>query len=218
MPMVQVAPSILACDFSRLGEEVAAVAAAGADLLHVDVMDGRFVPNISIGVPVVTSLRRVTDLPLDVHLMVMEPERYIEAFAEAGADYISVHVEVCGHLQGTLMFIKEMDVKAGVVLNPSTPLNTLDEILPEADYVLLMGVNPGFGGQKFIDSVEGKVARLRSRIDEAGLPTLIEVDGGVTLDNAGRLRKAGVDILVAGTTIFSAEEYSIIIKALRTGP
>ena len=218
MPMVQVAPSILACDFSRMGEEVAAVAAAGADLLHVDVMDGRFVPNISIGVPVVTSLRRVTDLPLDVHLMVMEPERYIEAFAEAGADYISVHVEVCGHLQGTLMFIKEMDVKAGVVLNPSTPLNTLDEILPEADYVLLMGVNPGFGGQKFIDSVEGKVARLRSRIDEAGLPTLIEVDGGVTLDNAGRLRKAGVDILVAGTTIFSAEEYSIIIKALRTGP
>ncbi len=216
--MVQVAPSILACDFSRLGEEVAAVAAAGADLLHVDVMDGRFVPNISIGVPVVTSLRRVTDLPLDVHLMVMEPERYIEAFAEAGADYISVHVEVCGHLQGTLMLIKEMEVKAGVVLNPSTPLNTLDEILPEADYVLLMGVNPGFGGQKFIDSVEGKVARLRSRIDEAGLPTLIEVDGGVTLDNAGRLRKAGVDILVAGTTIFSAEEYSIIIKALRTGP
>lgn len=216
--MVQVAPSILACDFSRLGEEVAAVAAAGADLLHVDVMDGRFVPNISIGVPVVTSLRRVTDLPLDVHLMVMEPERYIEAFAEAGADYISVHVEVCGHLQGTLTRIKEMEVKAGVVLNPSTPLNTLDEILPEADYVLLMGVNPGFGGQKFIDSVEGKVARLRSRIDEAGLPTLIEVDGGVTLDNAGRLRKAGVDILVAGTTIFSAEEYSIIIKALRTGP
>jgi ribulose-phosphate 3-epimerase len=216
--MVQVAPSILACDFSRLGEEVAAVAAAGADLLHVDVMDGRFVPNISIGVPVVTSLRRVTDLPLDVHLMVMEPERYIEAFAEAGADYISVHVEVCGHLQGTLTRIKEMEVKAGVVLNPSTPLNTLDEILPEADYVLLMGVNPGFGGQKFIDSVEGKVARLRSRIDEAGLPTLIEVDGGVTLDNAGRLRKAGVDILVAGTTIFSAEEYSMIIKALRTGP
>ena len=216
--MVQVAPSILACDFSRLGEEVAAVAAAGADLLHVDVMDGRFVPNISIGVPVVTSLRRVTDLPLDVHLMVMEPERYIEAFAEAGADYISVHVEVCGHLQGTLTRIKEMEVKAGVVLNPSTPLNTLDEILPEADYVLLMGVNPGFGGQKFIDRVEGKVARLRSRIDEAGLPTLIEVDGGVTLDNAGRLRKAGVDILVAGTTIFSAEEYSIIIKALRTGP
>lgn len=216
--MVQVAPSILACDFSRLGEEVAAVAAAGADLLHVDVMDGRFVPNISIGVPVVTSLRRVTDLPLDVHLMVMEPERYIEAFAEAGADYISVHVEVCGHLQGTLMAIKEMEVKAGVVLNPSTPLNTLDEVLPEADYVLLMGVNPGFGGQKFIDSVEGKVARLRSRIDEAGLPTLIEVDGGVTLDNAGRLRKAGVDILVAGTTIFSAEEYPIIIKALRTGP
>ena len=216
--MVQVAPSILACDFSRLGEEVAAVAAAGADLLHVDVMDGRFVPNISIGVPVVTSLRRVTDLPLDVHLMVMEPERYIEAFAEAGADYISVHVEVCGHLQGTLTLIKEMEVKAGVVLNPSTPLNTLDEVLPEADYVLLMGVNPGFGGQKFIDSVEGKVARLRSRIDEAGLPTLIEVDGGVTLDNAGRLRKAGVDILVAGTTIFSAEEYSMIIKALRTGP
>ncbi|MFQ5892764.1 MAG: ribulose-phosphate 3-epimerase [Nitrospinota bacterium] len=216
--MIQIAPSILACDFARMGEEVAAVAAAGADLLHVDVMDGHFVPNISIGVPVVSSLRRVTELPLDVHLMVMEPHRYIQAFADAGADYLSVHVEVCLHLQDTLTVIKEMGLKAGVVLNPSTPLTTLDEILPEADYVLLMGVNPGFGGQAFIDPVEGKVAELRRTIDEAGLPTLVEVDGGVTEDNAGRLRKAGVDILVAGTAIFGADDYAAVITALRAGP
>lgn len=216
--MIQIAPSILACDFARMGEEVAAVAAAGADLLHVDVMDGHFVPNISIGVPVVSSLRRVTELPLDVHLMVMEPHRYIQAFADAGADYLSVHVEVCLHLQDTLTVIKEMGLKAGVVLNPSTPLTTLDEILPEADYVLLMGVNPGFGGQAFIDPVEGKVAELRRTIDEAGLPTLIEVDGGVTEDNAGRLRSAGVDILVAGTAIFGADDYAAVITALRAGP
>ncbi len=216
--MVQIAPSILASDFARLGEEVAAVEAAGADLLHVDVMDGHFVPNISIGVPVVASLRRATDLPLDVHLMVSEPHDYIEAFAEAGADWISVHVEVCLHLEGTLANIKQRGLKAGVVLNPSTPLGALDEILPEADHVLLMGVNPGFSGQAFIKSVEGKVARLRGIIDEAGLPTLIEVDGGVNQDNAGRLRKAGADILVAATAIFGADDYGAAIKALRAGP
>ncbi|MDA2917033.1 ribulose-phosphate 3-epimerase [Nitrospinae bacterium AH_259_B05_G02_I21] len=216
--MVQIAPSILASDFARLGEEVAAVEVAGADLLHVDVMDGHFVPNISIGVPVVASLRRATDLPLDVHLMVSEPHDFIEAFAEAGADWISVHVEVCLHLEGTLAVIKQRGLKAGVVLNPSTPLTTLDEILPEADHVLLMGVNPGFSGQAFIKSVEGKVARLRLRIDEAGLPTLIEVDGGVNQDNAGRLRKAGADILVAATAIFGADDYGAAIKALRAGP
>ncbi|MEE8219160.1 MAG: ribulose-phosphate 3-epimerase [bacterium] len=216
--MVQIAPSILASDFARLGEEVAAVEAAGADLLHVDVMDGHFVPNISIGVPVVASLRRATDLPLDVHLMVSEPHDYIEAFAEAGADWISVHVEVCLHLEGTLAAIKQRGLKAGVVLNPSTPLTTLDEILPEANHVLVMGVNPGFSGQAFIKSVEGKVARLRGIIDEAGLPTLIEVDGGVNQDNAGRLRKAGSDILVAATAIFGADDYGAAIKALRAGP
>ena len=216
--MVQIAPSILASDFARLGEEVAAVEAAGADLLHVDVMDGHFVPNISIGVPVVASLRRATDLPLDVHLMVSEPHDYIEAFAEAGADWISVHVEVCLHLEGTLANIKQRGLKAGVVLNPSTPLGALDEILPEADHVLLMGVNPGFSGQAFIKSVEGKVARLRGIIDEAGLPTLIEVDGGVNQDNAGRLRKAGSDILVAATAIFGADDYGAAIKALRASP
>jgi ribulose-phosphate 3-epimerase len=201
-----------------LGEEVAEVSAAGADLLHIDVMDGHFVPNISIGVPVVQCLRKKADLPLDVHLMVSEPDRYIEAFAEAGADYLSVHVEVCHHLESTIQAIKAMGVKAGVVLNPSTPLNTLDEILPEADFVLLMSVNPGFGGQKFISNVEGKIARLRRIIDEAGLHTLIEVDGGVTTENAGRLRKAGVDILVAGTAVFGAEDYTSAIKALRSGP
>jgi ribulose-phosphate 3-epimerase len=216
--MVQIAPSILASDFARLGEEVAAVEAAGADLLHVDVMDGHFVPNISIGVPVVASLRRATDLPLDVHLMVSEPHDYIEVFAEAGADWISVHVEVCLHLEGTLANIKQRGLKAGVVLNPSTPLSALDEILPEADHILLMGVNPGFSGQSFIDSVEGKVARLRGIIDEAALPTLIEVDGGVNQDNAGRLRKAGADILVAATAIFGADDYGAAIKALRAGP
>jgi ribulose-phosphate 3-epimerase len=216
--MVKIAPSILACDFARLGEEVAAVEAAGADLLHVDVMDGHFVPNISIGVPVVESLRRATELPLDVHLMVSEPYDFIEAFAEAGADWISVHVEVCVHLEGTLAAIKERGLKAGVVLNPSTPLSSLDEVLPEADHVLLMGVNPGFSGQAFIESVEGKVARLRRRIDEAGLRALIEVDGGVNQDNAGRLRKAGADILVAATAIFGTDDYSAAIRGLRTGP
>ncbi len=216
--MVQIAPSILASDFARLGEEVAAVEAAGADLLHVDVMDGHFVPNISIGVPVVASLRRATDLPLDVHLMVSEPHDYIEAFAEAGADWISVHVEVCLHLEGTLANIKQRGLKAGVVLNPSTPLGVLDEILPEADHILLMGVNPGFSGQAFIASVEGKVARLRGIIDEAGVFPLIAVDGGVNQDNAGRLRKAGADILVAATAIFGADDYGAAIKALRAGP
>jgi ribulose-phosphate 3-epimerase len=216
--MVQIAPSVLACDFARLGKEVSRVEVAGADLLHVDVMDGHFVPNISIGVPVVESLRKVTDLPLDVHLMLLEPDRYLEAFAEAGADYISVHVEVCHHLEGTLRAIKGMGVKAGVVLNPSTPIGSLEEILPEADFVLLMAVNPGFGGQKFIKSIEGKAARLRRMIDEAGHSTLIEVDGGVTLENAGRLRKAGVDILVAGTAVFGADDYASAIKALRTAP
>lgn len=216
--MVQIAPSILACDFTRLGEEVAEVTVAGADLLHVDVMDGHFVPNISIGVPVVQCLRKTSDLPLDVHLMLSEPDRHIEAFAEAGADYLSVHVEVCHHLDRTIQAIKGMGVKAGVVLNPATPLNTLDEILPEADFVLLMSVNPGFGGQKFIGSVEEKIARLSRIINEAGLPTLIEVDGGVTAENAGRLRKAGVDILVAGTAVFGADDYASAIKALRSGP
>ncbi|HJQ98804.1 MAG TPA: ribulose-phosphate 3-epimerase [Candidatus Polarisedimenticolaceae bacterium] len=198
------APSILSADFARLGAEIKDVEAGGAALIHVDVMDGHFVPNITIGPAVTAAVRKVTALPVDCHLMIEEPDRYLEAFAAAGADMISVHVEVCRHLERTVSAIKDLGVKAGVVLNPATPLESLSEILPEADYVLLMSVNPGFGGQKLIPSVLDKVRRLRATIDRRGLPTRIEIDGGVTKDNLEEVAATGVDMIVAGSAIFGS--------------
>ena len=196
------APSILSADFSRLGEQIKEVEAGGAAMIHIDVMDGHFVPNITIGPAVTAAVRKVTGLPLDCHLMIEEPDRYIDEFARAGAEMISVHVEVLRHLHGTVQAIKSLGVKAGVVLNPSTPLSALDEILGDVDFVLMMTVNPGFGGQVLIPSVLPKVRHLRERIDERGLDTRIEIDGGVTLENLDEVVATGVDMIVAGSAVF----------------
>ncbi len=213
---VQIAPSILSADFSRLGEEIRSVEAAGADLIHVDVMDGHFVPNITIGPLIVEAARRSTKLPLDVHLMITNPELYIADFAKAGADCITVHVETAFHLNRLVQSIREhAGVKASVSLNPATPLSTLDYILPEIDRVLIMSVNPGFGGQAFIPSCLGKIAELRKRIDGLGLRTEIEVDGGVKPENAASIAEAGADILVAGSAIFGKKDYAEAIRSLR---
>ncbi|MGH9867770.1 MAG: ribulose-phosphate 3-epimerase [Candidatus Polarisedimenticolia bacterium] len=200
------APSILSADFSRLAEEIQAVERAGVSLLHVDVMDGHFVPNLTIGPPVVRCVRAATSLKLDCHLMVEDPDRWIDPFAEAGADMISVHVEACRHLHRTVAAIRSSGREAGVVLNPATPLHALDGILADVDYVLLMSVNPGWGGQAFIPRVKDKVVDLRQRIDEAGLSARIEVDGGVTRDNIATLAAAGADILVAGSAVFGGAD------------
>jgi ribulose-phosphate 3-epimerase len=197
------APSLLSADFSRLAEEMDAVARAGVTMLHVDVMDGRFVPNLTLGPPVVRSLRAATKLALDCHLMVEDPDRLLADFIDAGADMISVHVEACRHLHRTVTAIRGAGRQAGVVLNPATPLHTLDEILPDVDYVLLMSVNPGWGGQSFIPRVLDKVAALRRRLDDAGLSARLEVDGGVTLENIASIAAAGADILVAGNAVFA---------------
>jgi ribulose-phosphate 3-epimerase len=196
------APSILAADFARLGAQVKEVEAGGAALIHVDVMDGHFVPNITIGPPVVAALRNVTQLPLDVHLMIEAPDRYLEAFVEAGADMVSVHVEACVHLHRTLSRIRDLGAKAGVVLNPATPLASLAEILLDADFVLLMSVNPGFGGQSLIPSVLRKARELRGWIDREDLDTRIEIDGGVTEENLDEVAASGVDVIVAGSAVF----------------
>jgi ribulose-phosphate 3-epimerase len=196
------APSLLSADFSRLADEIKAVEAGGAGLLHVDVMDGHFVPNLTLGPAIVASVRRVTELKLDVHLMVQDPDPFIEPFARAGADMISVHQETVPHLNRTITCIKDVGAAAGVVLNPSTPLLLLQEILPSVDYVLLMSVNPGFGGQRFIPSVMNKVAELRRLIDGAGYTALVEVDGGVGPDNIAELRDRGAQIFVAGSAVF----------------
>lgn len=213
---IKVAPSILSADFARLGEELKAVEEAGADIIHVDVMDGRFVPNITIGPLVVEACKKVTRLPLDVHLMISEPERYIKDFARAGADYITVHVEATNHLNRLIQNIREHSgVKAAVSLNPATPLETLDYILSDIDMVLVMSVNPGFGGQSFIPSALGKISRLRKLIEDAGLSIEIEVDGGVKPENAGRIAAAGADILVAGSAIFGSTDYTEAIRGIR---
>jgi len=209
------APSILAADFARLGEEVAAVAAAGADVIHVDVMDGHFVPNITIGPAVVAAVRRITDLPLDVHLMIEEPDRYLEEFAAAGADWITVHVEVCRHLHRTVARIKELGRKAGAVLNPATPLASLTEILPDLDLVMLMSVNPGFGGQSFISSSVDKIRELRAMIARRGLAVGIEVDGGIGPATIGAVAAAGANIFVAGSAVFGQPDYAAVLSQLR---
>lgn len=212
---MKIAPSILSADFSRLGDEIRAVEAAGADLIHVDVMDGHFVPNITIGPPVVAALRKTTRLPLDVHLMIEDADRYVPDFCEAGADWISVHVEACPHLHRTLQLIKNCGRRAGVVLNPGTPLASLEEVLHEAEFVLLMSVNPGFGGQAFIPGALKKIATLRDWIRESGLDVEIEVDGGVKTGNAGDLVRAGAEILVAGSAVFESPDYRATIEAFR---
>ena len=204
--MIKLAPSILSADFARLGEQVAEVARAGADYIHVDVMDGHFVPNITVGAPVVASIRPLTSLPLDVHLMIEHPERYISEFAKAGADIITVHVEACPHLHGTIKSIKELGVKAGVSLNPATPISAIEEIIPHVDLVLIMSVNPGFGGQSFIPATLPKIANVRKILDDRKLNAELEVDGGVTADNAPGIVKAGANVLVAGNSIFKATE------------
>lgn len=215
-----IAPSILAADFARLGEEVRALEAAGADWVHVDVMDGRFVPNITIGPEVVRALRPHASLPFDVHLMIAPADPHLEAFRAAGADWISVHPEAGPHLDRTCKRIRELGAKAGVVFNPSTPPETVEWMLEDVDLLLVMSVNPGFGGQSFMTSQLKKVERLREMIDAAGLDIVLEVDGGVTVDNAQRCRDAGADALVAGTAVFrgGAGAYADNIRALRGEP
>jgi ribulose-phosphate 3-epimerase len=210
-----IAPSILSADFTRLGEEVHAVEAAGADWIHADVMDGHFVPNITFGPLVVAAVRKITRLPIDVHLMIESPDQYIQAFAEAGADWISVQVETCPHLNRTVQQIKEAGAKAGVVLNPSTPLSALDWVLEYADYVLIMSVNPGFGGQAFIGNSLEKIRRLRRMIGDRGLSTRIEVDGGIKENNIAEVATAGADVFVAGSAIFGQKDYRQVIARFK---
>jgi ribulose-phosphate 3-epimerase len=213
--MKQIAPSILSADFSRLGEEIKAVEKAGADLIHVDVMDGHYVPNITIGPGVVSSLRKTTSLPFDVHLMIEDPDRYIDAFVDAGSNIITVHAEAVIHLHRTVNYIKGKGVKAGVSLNPSTPLACVEEILPDIDLLLIMTVNPGFGGQKFISGMLPKIRKARELAQTRGLKMAIEVDGGVTAENIGTLAVAGADIFVAGAAIFGSASYGDTIKGMK---
>src|SRR5262245_32652710 len=204
MATTKIFPSVLSADFRRLGQQVEEVESAGADGIHLDVMDGRFVPNITIGPFIVEAVRQATTLPLDVHLMIVEPERYLGDFAHAGADMISVHQEACPHLHRTIQQIKQLDKKAGVVLNPSTPLVALEEVLAEVDFILLMSVNPGFGGQKFIESSVEKVRRLRQWLAERGVSAQLEIDGGIDTKTAPRVVTAGATMLVAGSAVFHA--------------
>jgi ribulose-phosphate 3-epimerase len=201
---VLIAPSILSADFAALGSQIAAAERGGADLIHVDVMDGHFVPNITIGPPVVRSVKRVASVPLDVHLMITDPDRYIEAFVDAGASMVSVHVEVLPHLHRTVHAIKALGVRAGVVLNPATPVDTLSEIAADVDFVLVMSVNPGFGGQSFIARSDRKIAAVRALLDRAGNRSPVEVDGGVDRHNVARVVAAGAEIIVAGSAVFGA--------------
>lgn len=203
---MKIAPSILSSDFGRLGEEIAAVEEGGADWIHVDVMDGHFVPNITIGPVVVEGARRATELPLDVHLMIENPDRYLEAFADAGADVLTVHAEACPHLHRTIQHIRQLGVKAGVAINPATPVHAVAEVLDDLDLVLVMSVNPGFGGQRFIEGSVDKVTRVRALLDGAGSRAELEVDGGVVAGNAARLVSAGATVLVAGSAVYGHPE------------
>ena len=203
---IKIAPSILSADFSRLGEQIAEVSEAGADYIHIDVMDGHFVPNITIGSPVVASLRSKTDLPLDVHLMIEEPEKHLSQFVEAGSNIITVHVEVSQHLHRLIETIKSSGVKAGVSLNPATPINSIDEVLPILDLVLIMTVDPGFGGQAFIKGMENKITKMRKKLDDAAAVAELEVDGGINNNIANKVAQAGADVLVAGSAIFNSQQ------------
>ena len=212
---VRIAPSILSADFTKLGQDIAAVERGGADLIHVDVMDGHFVPNLTVGVPVLRSIWKVARVPLDVHLMIEDPDRFLDAFVEAGAAMISVHFEVLPHLHRTLQAIKHLGAKAGVAINPSTPIGMLEEVAGMVDHVLVMSVNPGFGGQTFIPRSESKVQAVRALLDRQGNAAPIEVDGGVDLSNAARLVDAGAAILVAGTSIFGTGDPERAVRELR---
>ena len=213
--VIQIAPSILSADFARLGDEIAAIERGGADLIHIDVMDGHFVPNITIGVPVVRALKRVATKPLDVHLMIEAPDRYIDAFVEAGANMVSVHVEAATHLHRTISHIRKLGARAGAVLNPSTPAGMLEDIAADLDFVLLMSVNPGFGGQTFIPHSLAKLATLRRLLDAAGSHALIEIDGGIDQANAADVVAAGASILVAGNAIFGSGDPERATRTLR---
>jgi len=213
--MITIAPSILSADFARLGEEVAAAAHAGADWLHIDVMDGHFVPNLTIGPVVVSAVKKRTRLPLDVHLMIEEPDRYLNAFADAGADWLTVHAEADVHLHRTVQRIKDLGMKAGVSLNPATPLEMLQYVLSDIDLVLLMSVNPGFGGQSFIPFMLDKIRRLRDMITASASAALISVDGGIKVDNARTVANAGADVLVMGSAFFGEPDYADFMKRLR---
>lgn len=212
--MFEIAPSILSADFTRLGEEIAAVKEGGARVLHVDVMDGHFVPNITIGLPVVKSIRKATDMVVDTHLMIEDPGRWAVEFVTAGADMVSVHIEADDHLQRTLTAIREAGAKAGVAINPATPIELLAEALPYADFVLLMSVNPGFGGQKFVPTMLDKLRRLAEMVSSRGLSTQIEIDGGIDANNIGGIVAAGAGIVVAGSAVFSGKDPAAAVREL----
>jgi ribulose-phosphate 3-epimerase len=213
--MIEIAPSILSADFTKLGQQIELVEGAGASLLHVDVMDGRFVPNITVGLPVVRAISRATQLPIDAHLMIVEPGRYAEQFVKAGAQMVSIHIEADPHAHRTLSAIRAAGAQAGVAINPATPLSALDEALKFADYVLLMSVNPGFGGQAFIPESLDKVRRLRKMIDERGMKARIEIDGGIDADNIAEVASAGAEIIVSGSAIFGAPDPAVALRKLR---
>jgi ribulose-phosphate 3-epimerase len=217
MQMVKISPSILSADFARLGEEILSIERGGADYVHIDVMDGHFVPNITIGPLVVDAVRKITGLPLDVHLMIENPDLFIPEFARAGADIITVHQEAVPHLHRTVQLIKSLGKKAGISINPATPAATLDMILDDLDLVLVMTVNPGFGGQGFIETCLAKIRQLRQSITERGLNVELEVDGGVKIDNIARVAAAGADVFVAGSAVFGTADYAATIAALRRG-